>query len=378
MATARRVIRCHNCGAILQSVSKSKPGFISKAVIENGVPKIPYCNVCYDKMLTLNTSNLQHETDKDILKILNDAIATDALVVWMVDLFTFNGTLNPDIVKKVKKLNVIVVGSKRDLFPSFVTDEMLTRYLDERFSEVGINPVTISLIGNEDNIDIENISKEFKEQRKYRDIYLIGEVNSGKTTLINKFLKTYVNKTKWQIKTELYPGTNSSVLEIPLSNSSFFYELPDISNSTSCLSKVEKEVQKVITPRKEIVMTRKFIGEGNAIVVGNLGCLYHIKGPRWSIRVYMAEKCELKVTANSKVDDFLLENSRKKTHRPVSSRFTTFRDYDMFEYDLEDDGLRHDIAIEGLCWFSTRGKGQTFRVLLPKGVAVKECLSKVR
>ena len=378
MATARRVIRCHNCGAILQSVSKSRPGFISKSIVENGAPKIPYCNQCYEKMLALNSSNLEHETDKDIIKILNDAVATDSLIVWMVDLFAFNGTLNPDVVKKVKKLNVVVIGSKRDLFPSGVTDETLIRYLDERFSEVGINPVHISLIGSEDKIDIPSLLKRFKEERKYRDIYLIGEVNSGKTTLINKLLKTYENKTKWQIKTELYPGTNSDVLEIPLSNSSFLYELPDISNSTSCLSKVEKEVQKIITPRKEIVMTRRFIGEGSAIVVGNLACLYIIKGPRWSVRTFLGEKCEIKTTSIEKVDDFLEENSRKKTHRPVSNRFSSFRDYDMFEYDLEDDGLRHDIAIEGLCWFSTRGKGQTLRVLLPKGVAVKECLSKVR
>ena len=378
MATARRVIRCHNCGAILQSVSKSRPGFISKSIVENGAPKIPYCNQCYEKMLALNSSNLEHETDKDIIKILNDAVATDSLIVWMVDLFAFNGTLNPDVVKKVKKLNVVVIGSKRDLFPSGVTDETLIRYLDERFSEVGINPVHISLIGSEDKIDIPSLLKRFKEERKYRDIYLIGEVNSGKTTLINKLLKTYENKTKWQIKTELYPGTNSDVLEIPLSNSSFLYELPDISNSTSCLSKVEKEVQKIITPRKEIVMTRRFIGEGSAIVVGNLACLYIIKGPRWSVRTFLGEKCEIKTTSIEKVDDFLEENSRKKTHRPVSNRFSSFRDYDMFEYDLEEDGLRHDIAIEGLCWFSTRGKGQTLRVLLPKGVAVKECLSKVR
>lgn len=378
MATAKRVIRCHNCGAILQSVSKSRPGFISKSIVENGAPKIPYCNECYEKMLSLNSSNLEHETDKDIIKILNDAVATDSLIVWMVDLFAFNGTLNPDIVRKVKKLNVVVIGSKRDLFPSGVTDETLVRYLDERFSEVGINPVHISLIGNEDKIDIQSLIKRFKEERKYRDIYLIGEVNSGKTTLINKLLKNYENKTKWQIKTELYPGTNSDVLEIPLSNSSFLYELPDISNSTSCLSKVEKEVQKIITPKKEIVMTRRFIGDGSAIVVGNLACLYIIKGPRWSVRTFLSEKCEIKTTSISKVDDFLEENSRKKTHRPVSNRFSSFRDYDMFEYDLEDDGLRHDIAIEGLCWFSTRGKGQTLRVLLPKGVAVKECLSKVR
>ena len=378
MASARRVIRCQSCGAILQADSKKEPGFISKAIVENGVPKIPYCNLCYEKMLSLNSSALDHETDKDILKILKDAVATDSLIVWVVDLFSFNGTLNPDVVKRVKKLNILVIGSKRDLMPSFATDEMLTRYLDERFSEVGINPIAIKLIGNEDAINIKKILELFAEYRKGRDVYLIGELNSGKTTIINKMLKDYKNNTRWQVKTELYPGTNSNVLEIPLTNSSFFYELPDLSNSTTVFSRVEAPVQKLITPKKEVVMTRKFIGDGSAICVGNLACLYVVKGHHTSIRVFAGEKVEIKTMANDRVDDFMAENLKKKHLKPVSERYRSFRDYDMFEYDLENDDLRHDISIEGLCWFSMRGKGQTVRVLLPKGAAVKESLSKIR
>lgn len=378
MASAKRVIRCQSCGAILQAETKNKPGFISRAIVENGVPKIPYCNSCYEKMLSLNSSSLQHETDKDILKILKDAVATDSLIVWMVDLFTFNGTLNPDVVKKVKKLNVVVIGSKRDLMPSLATDEMLVRYLDERFADVGINPIAIDLIGNEETIDIKEKLKQFGEYRKGRDVYLLGELNSGKTTFINKFLKDYKNNTRWQVKSELYPGTNSNVLEIPLTNSSFFYELPDLSNNTSVFSRVEPSVQKIITPKKEVTMTRRFIGDGSAIVVGNLAVMYVIKGHHTSIRVFTGEKVEIKVVDNDKVDDYLNMNHKKKVLKPVSERYTSFRDYDMFEYDLENDDLRHDISIEGLCWFSMRGKGQTIRVLLPKGVAVKESLSKIR
>ena len=130
MAHARRVIRCHSCGAILQSDSRKIPGFISKSIIENGAPKIPYCNACYEKMLSLNAGSLNQEVDKEVLKILKDAVATDALIVWVVDLFSFNGTLNPDIVKKIKKLNVVVFGTKRDLFPSFASDESLKRFID--------------------------------------------------------------------------------------------------------------------------------------------------------------------------------------------------------------------------------------------------------
>ena len=378
MAHPRRVVRCHSCGAILQSESTKKPGFISKNIVENGIPKIPYCNSCYEKRLALNSGDLEQEVDKATLKILKDAVATDALVIWVVDLFSFNGTLNPDVVKKVKKLDVVVFGTKRDLFPSNVTDEMLTRFIDERFSDVGINPIWIKLLGKEANLNTDAVMDKIHELRKGHDVYMIGNNNSGKTTFINKFLKNFENKTKWAIKTEDYPGTNTPVLEIPFSNSSFFYELPDLSNGTSVLTKVEKEVQKIITPKKEIVMTRRFIGAGSSILVGNLACLSVIKGRHASIRVFVGEKVEVKAVDTDKVDAFQEANRKKHILKPVSERFVSFQDYDMFEYDLENDDLRHDIAIEGLCWFSTRGKGQTLRITLPKGTALKETLSKVR
>ena len=378
MAHARRVIRCHSCGAILQSDNKKLPGFISKNIVENGAPKIPYCNTCYEKMLSLNSSSLEQEVDKATLKILKDAVATDALVIWVVDLFSFNGTLNPEVCKKVKKLNVVVFGTKKDLFPKIASEESLKRYIDERFAEMGINPIYIQLLGNEANLDTAAIMKKIHEYRKGHDVYMIGNNNSGKTTFINKLLKNYENKTKWPIKTEKYPGTETDVLEIPLSNSSFFYELPDLSNSTSVLARVEKEVQKFITPHKEVVMTRRITGEGNAIMVGNLACLYIIKGHTTSIRVFAAEKVESKIVGIEKVDRVFEENRKKHTIRPVSERFVSFQDFDMFEYDLENDGLRHDIAIEGLCWFSMRGQGQTIRISIPKGAALKESLAKVR
>lgn len=379
MAKARRVIRCHSCGAILQTESRKLPGFISKTIIENGAPKIPYCNSCYEKMLSLNTSELDQEVDKATLKILKDAVATDALIVWVVDLFSFNGTLNPDVVRKVKKLDVVIFGTKRDLFNQAIPDATLIRYLDERFSDIGINPVWIKLLGNEASFNSDEVMNKIHELRKGHDVYMIGNLNSGKTTFINKLLKNYENKTKWPIKTENYPGTETDVLEIPLSNSSFFYELPDLSNGTSVLSKVEKDVQKIIIPKKQVVMKRHFCGEGSTIVVGNLVYLQIIKGVfPMSVRVFAAEAVETKLINFSKIDSFNELNRRKHLVRPVSERFNTFEDYDLFEYDLENDDLRHDIAVEGLCWFSMRGKGQTIRICIPKGAALKESLSKVR
>ena len=376
MAHIRRVIRCQSCGAILQSENKNQPGYISKNVIENGIPKIPYCNTCYEKMLALNASHLHQSVDKDTLKILKDATATDALIIWVVDLFSFNGTLNPDIAKKIKKLDVVVFGTKKDLFDH--ADESLTRFIEERFEEYGIKPTWIHLLGKDNINDTKDVMKKLNELRKGHDIYMIGNFNSGKTTFINSFLQNYVNKTKWTIKTEKYPDTEANVLEIPLTNSTFFYELPDLSNDTSVLSKVEKEVQRIITPKKEVIMKRFIIGDGSAIMVGGLAMLSVLTGHHASYRVFCSESVELKSISNDKVDATLNKIIKNHSLKPVSKRFVSFEDFDLFEYDLENDDQRHDISIEGLCWFSMRGKGQTVRVMIPKGAALKESLAKIR
>ena len=159
----------------------------------------------------------------------------------------------------------------------------------------------------------------------------------------------------------------------------FVFESQAIPFTKKCVRKQAKTISaKIITPKKVVAFTRKFIGAGSSIVVGNLACFSIIRGHHTSVRCFTGEKVELKVIDTNKIDDFFANNLKKKFLKPVSERYTSFRDYDMFEYDLEADDLRHDISVEGLCWFSIKGKGQTVRILLPKGVAVKESLSKIR
>lgn len=373
-------MRCYNCGAVLQSSKSKEKGYIQKDLLDNynDGQQVLYCQKCFDFMKVINTGALEQNIDKATTKILDDAVATDAYIIWVVDLFTFNGTLNPDVVKKVKKLQVGVIGTHRDLFSNLIKDETLERFLRERFTECGIKPESITVLGNEDDVDVKELMKKYNAARKAHDIYMIGSLNSGKTSLINKFLKYYINKTKWQIKTENYRGTNVKVMSIPLTNSSFVYELPGFSLATSVMGKVEKEVQKLITPRRKIETHYRTITKGDAIALGSLGYFEMYSGRATAIKLYCAEGVEIKKLSSAKVDDFIEENNRKRSLRPVSERITSFRDYDFFEYTMENDGQVHDIAIEGLGWISFVAKGQVIRVMFPKGAAIKESLGKLR
>ena len=44
---------------------------------------------------------------------------------------------------------------------------------------------------------------------------------------------------------------------------------------------------------------------------------------------------------------------------------------------MEKDGEEHDIAVSGLGWVRFEGRGQVVRVVCPRGVAIKETLSKI-
>ncbi len=380
MGKVRRVMRCYNCGAVLQSKKKNESGYIPEELLENytGDGQVLYCQKCFDFMKGINTGALEQNIDKAMIKILDDAVATDAYIIWVVDLFAFNGTINPELAKKMKKLKVAVIGTHRDLFSSLIKDETLIRFLNERFEEVGIVPDSVTILGNEDNVDIVELMKKYNEARKAHDIYLIGSKMSGKTSLINRMFKYYNNKTKWPIKTENYRGTNVKVMSIPLSNSSFIYELPGFSLATSVVGKVEKDVQKLIIPRRKIETHYRTLAKGDALAAGSLGYFELFSGKPTAIKFYCAEGVEIKKLAADKVSEFIEENNRKRSLRPVSERITSFRDYDFFEYTMENDGQVHDISVEGLGWISFVAKGQIIRVMFPKGAALKESLAKLR
>ena len=78
-----------------------------------------------------------------------------------------------------------------------------------------------------------------------------------------------------------------------------------------------------------------------------------------------------------KIDAFFQENVTKRSYRPVSERYSFFTDYDVFEYQMEADNKEHDIAITGLGWVRFTGRGQVIRIISPRGVAIKETLSKI-
>ena len=379
MGKCQRVLRCYHCGSVLQTKDPKQKGYISVEQVGGDLTtnRILYCDRCFDVIRSFNNSALDLQIDQDILRILDDAVATDALIIWVIDLFAFNGALNPEIAKKIKKLKVVVVGNKVDLMPRG-KEKGIEEYINERFKEFGIKPHAVRLLGNSNKIDMAGLLADMNKARQGHDVYLIGNALSGKTTLINRMLKVYENKTKREIRSITYGDTNVKVLEIPLSKSSFLYELPGFSQNTSVLNKVEKDVKNFILPKRQLKVTLKTLLPKDAFIIGSLASFALIEGKATIFKFYSAEGVETKKVNVKNVEAAFAENYEKKNVRPVSNRYATFLDYDVFDYLMEKDGKYHDIAIEGLGWVQFKAVGQTIRVVAPKGASIKESLSRIR
>ncbi|MBQ4255339.1 MAG: hypothetical protein II721_05015, partial [Bacilli bacterium] len=61
----------------------------------------------------------------------------------------------------------------------------------------------------------------------------------------------------------------------------------------------------------------------------------------------------------------------------IDPNFVDATDFDAFDIAVEEKGQR-DIGIEGLGWISFQGNGQTFTVMVPKGVSVYTSRAKIK
>ncbi len=376
MGRISRVLRCNHCGALLQMDDSTKQGYIPPDVI-NSNERILYCQDCYDK-LQINFGTLKLGVDEDTLTILKDARATDSLIVYFIDLFSFNGFFDMNLVEQIKKLDLVVVANKRDLFSNKVDEKNIINYIRDSFSNVGLNPLDVIITSSYKNYNISSLEEKILKYRNAHDIYVIGPTQSGKSVAIDKMLKEITNTTSRAIKSKLYPHTNKRVLIIPIDNSTSIYDIPGFYEKDSLTSHIEKTLNKYLSPKKELQPKKIKLGKDETLLVGGLISLSLMNDIETEIQCYFAEGVEFKKMKQDKVARFAKENNLKHELRPVSDLYQDFSDFDLFRYDMEDDDEYHEIAIKGCGFFVFKAKGQIFHISIPRRISVKEAKSRVK
>ncbi len=176
---------CFGCGAKLQFDNSNEEGYIPKEKYDENV----YCQRCF-KIIHYG-KNIELNVPKEVNSIINNVNKNAKYVLFLTDLIT----LNEDIIKIFKRIKVpkILVISKSDIIPK---DVIFTKVIDSLKKIYNINE-DIKVISSKTGYGINELINYFY-YKKIREVYILGETNAGKSSLINKmmdYLDSNLNKT---------------------------------------------------------------------------------------------------------------------------------------------------------------------------------------
>ena len=370
MSQISQIRRCYNCGAVLQSTDPNKEGYVNKEVLENHSQNFIFCNKCFE------IERFQPKTNEpvvgdDLVKIVQDAKDKDALLVYVINLFSFEASFSRKIDEIINGMNILIVANKFDLMPKGTNEDETREYVAHRFRAEGVRVEkdNIVLANAFDDDTARSIIAQIYELKNGKDVYILGSLYAGKTTLIDSFLRVYKNLSQGNIVSQEYPGTKSRVLQLPLSPRTMMYEIPSIPNNNSILHNLDVPSTKKIYVTEPVEYRDIALKEDEVLYFGGMSFVELVKGKKTSLRCYFADGVQLKKRSNNKCEEAFVKAIAKKAVKPVCSRIKSVKDLDVFEIKVTESNYR-DIGIQGLGWFNFLAKDQTFRIYVPKGVSI--------
>lgn len=360
---------CIGCGAQIQSTDKKAAGYTPKSSIEKAEETGElYCQRCF-RLRHYNEIVDVHITDDEFLKLLHEVGDSDALVVNVVDIFDFNGSIIPGLTRFVSGNDVLLVGNKKDILPKSVKDGKVTQWLTERAYEEGLRPVDVILTSAQNHHAIKELIDRIDKLRKGRDVYVVGVTNVGKSTLINAIIKE-ITGNKDVITTSRFPGTTLDKIEIPLDDGSYIFDTPGIIHRHQMAHYLTAKNLKYVSPKKEIKPKTYQLNPEQTLFLGGLGRFDFVSGEKQGFTAYFDNNLQLHRTKLQGADAFYDKHVGNLLTPPNDKERIDFPKLVRHEFTLKE---KTDVVFSGLGWVRINGKTSAPTVVAawaPEGVGV--------
>ncbi|OUQ09370.1 ribosome biogenesis GTPase YqeH [Erysipelatoclostridium sp. An15] len=359
-------IRCFGCGAVIQSEDEKKIGFVPKNALNKDVI---LCKRCF-RLKNYHELQKTSLTNDDFLKILQEIGNHNCLVVYIVDLFDYNGSIINGLTRHLNNNDILVVGNKRDVLPKSVKDIKIEHWLRRQLKESGIKPVDVILSSAVKNYNLDLLIDKIEQYRNNRNVYVVGVTNVGKSSLINALLKHY-SQSENLITTSEFPGTTLDLIEIPLDDDSYLYDSPGIINEHQIAHLVKDEDLKIIIPKSELRPISYQLNSQQTLYFGGLARLDYIKGEKTSFTCFFPKRLKINRTKLSNGDALY---NRHLTLQPEIESIKDINDMAVHVFKLPN--YKVDIVISGLGFVSINCPGGNIKIHAPKsvGVFIREAL----
>lgn len=356
---------CAGCGVKLQTATVDKPGFIPQAALAKE-PAI--CQRCF-RIKNYNEAASVAIDQDDFLKLLGGIATTNSLVVHIVDLFDFEGSLISGLQRFVGNNPVLLVVNKIDLLPKGINPNRLLNWVQKQTKAQGLRVVDIVLCSAKRNIGFERVIEAIGEHRGNRDVYVVGATNVGKSTLINRLIRDYSDLER-ELTTSRYPGTTLDAVHIPLDDGKEIIDTPGIVYTHRMTEIVPRDVLGALLPEKPIKPLVYQLNSGQTLFVGALARFDFIEGDRQSFTLYVSNALQIHRTKLERADELYADHKGELLAPPSKEQLEEMPEWTRHRLTIRRNS-ETDLFISGLGWIHVNGtSGALIDIHVPKGIRV--------
>ncbi|XEC96772.1 ribosome biogenesis GTPase YqeH [Paenibacillus tarimensis] len=361
----QEAISCAGCGIALQTESQYKPGYIPEAA-KSRTPII--CQRCF-RIKNYNEAASVAIDHDDFLRLLGSIASTDSLVIHIVDLFDFEGSLISGLQRFVGNNPVLLVVNKADLLPKSTNLNRLRNWTQKQAKAAGLRTVDVVLCSAKLNLGFERVVQALEQYRNGRDVYVVGATNVGKSTLINRLIRDYSDLDN-ELTTSRYPGTTLDAVRIPLDDGKAIIDTPGIVYPSRLTELVPKNVLQSLLPEKMIKPLVFQLNEHQTLFMGALARFDFVEGERQSFTFYLSDRIQVHRTKLERADHMMSEHLGALLSPPTKAELEEMPPWTRHSLRIPR-GSESDIFISGLGWIRANGaSGAIVDVYAPKGVKV--------
>jgi ribosome biogenesis GTPase YqeH len=358
-------IGCMGCGVNLQSEDQNRPGYIPQAA-HNREPII--CQRCF-RIKNYNEMSSVTLDENDFLRILNQIGSTTGLVVHIVDLFDFEGSLISSLPRFVGNNPIVLAANKIDLLPKNMNRNKVINWIQKQAKEAGLKPVETVICSAMKNEGFERLIEVLATHRRGRDIYVVGATNVGKSTLINRLIRDF-SELDAELTTSRYPGTTLDMVHIPMEDGQAIIDTPGIVYRTRLTELVSKRDLEAITPNKPIKPLIFQLDQQQTLFFGALARFDFVKGEHQSFTCYTSGGFKVHRTKLERADEIYAEHKGELLQPPSKAFIEELPKWTKHAIRIPSGGGK-DVMISGLGWIKVNGmSGAELVVHAPKGVKV--------
>lgn len=365
MSEALLATHCAGCGVKLQIEHAEQVGFVPVAARNK---ETVTCQRCF-RIKNYNDATTVAIDQDDFLRLLGGIATTNSLVVHIVDLFDFEGSLIAGLQRFVGHNPVILVVNKIDLLPRGVNPNRLRNWVQRQAKAQGIKLIDVVLCSAKRGTGFDHVIDAVSEHRGERDVYVVGATNVGKSTLINRLIHDYSDLER-ELTTSRYPGTTLDKVHIPLDDGHEIIDTPGIVYKHRMTEIVPRNLLQTLLPEREIKPAVYQLNAGQTLFVGALARFDFVEGQRQSFTFYMSNGLKLHRTKLERADELYEQHQGELLAPPNKEQLSEMPTWTRHRFNVKK-GFEGDIFISGLGWIRINSNtGALLDVHAPKGIRV--------